>query len=93
MDSRKVTGSPCGKATAEDAVAATVALDESTRKRRLRVIRFYQDWISFLIICLIYALSKAGTVPKAPLAVGVVMNLLFVFGCVQTIKRLRRTLN
>jgi hypothetical protein len=81
------------KAVAEDTVTASVALDESTRKRRLRVIRFYQGWIALLIICLIYALSKVGTMPRAPLAVGVVMNLLFIFGCVQTIKRLRKTLN
>ena len=81
------------KAKAEDAVAASIALDETTRKRRLRVNRFYQGWIALLVVCLIYALSKAGIVPIAPLAVGVVMNLLFIFGCVQTIKRLRRTMN
>jgi hypothetical protein len=75
------------KAAAEDVVGTS---DETIRKRQIRTIRFYQGWIALLVFCLIFGLSKAGTVPIAPLAVGVVMNLLMIFGCVQSIKRLRR---
>jgi ABC-type branched-subunit amino acid transport system permease subunit len=80
------------KAEAKDALSPSPSLGESTRRGRLRVIRVYQGWIALLVVCLLYGISKAGTVPVAPLAVGIVMNVLLIFACVQTIKKLQDTL-
>ena len=80
------------KAEAEDALSPSPTLDDSTGRGRLRVIRFYQGWVALLVVCLLYGISKARTVPVAPLAAGIVMNVLFIFACVQTIKKLQNTL-
>lgn len=82
-------------ATAEVFNAAPVAsntTDPTVRKRRLFLIRFYQAWIVLLVVCLVSALGKAGSVPIAPLAVGVVVNLSIVAACLLMVKRLQRSL-
>jgi len=80
------------KAEAEGDLKRSDTTDESIRKRRMRAIRFYQGWIALLVVCLLYGLSKAGTAPVAPLAVGIAMNVLWIFACVQAIKKLQRSL-
>ncbi|HSY10794.1 MAG TPA: hypothetical protein VK976_01260 [Verrucomicrobiae bacterium] len=79
------------KAEAETTLNSSDTIDESTRKRRMRAVRFYQGWIALLVVCFLYGLTKAGTAPVAPLAVGLVMNALWIFASIQAIKKLRNS--
>ena len=76
--------------------AETVNPSKASRKRQLFLIKMYEAWIVFLMLCLVGGVVRCINVrpiPWLPMLVGITMNLLTTWALVLTVRKLQKGLS
>ena len=76
--------------------AETANPSKASRKRQLFLIKMYEAWIVFLMLCLVGGVVRCINVrpiPWLPMLVGITMNLLTTWALVLTVRKLQKGLS